>query len=264
MGQFTYDSFNSSDFDLAVKGEKSYTVANRKLTTESLPGVFGEIITDTQFENVTVTYDCSVLNKTITYNGDGIPGAIVHYTTLQDIVDNISDNLLLLSEEGKHNGSIKYRKLTDSWHPGEFRMAVIGRALNIKPLLVVDGEYTAMNLSISFKCKPQRFLDSGDEFITVNSGDVLHNPTGFRASPLLQVTGKGTIIVDGQTIIISADCPSDSVTIDCETMDAYNGTTNLNKYVELPVDDIVLTRGQNKVTYTGITSLQMKTRWWRI
>lgn len=105
--------------------------------------------------------------------------------------------------------------------------------------------------------------DSGD--VTVEYGQnpsILVNPTLFESKPLLVVTGRGNITINGVQIAISAT----PTTIDCELMEAYNGTTSRNSDIVLTPNKFpVLKPGNNTITLgSGITKVEITPRWWRI
>ena len=102
-----------------------------------------------------------------------------------------------------------------------------------------------------------------DGEITVEYGvHPYYNPTPFESKPLIKVTGTGTLTVNGVQIAISAT----PTTIDCELMEAYNGTTSRNSDIVLTPNKFpVLKPGNNTITLgSGITKLEITPRWWRI
>jgi phage-related protein len=53
--------------------------------------------------------------------------------------------------------------------------------------------------------------------------------------------------------------------IDAETQDCYEGTINRNGNLILSGEDIPeLTAGENSITYTGFTAVQIIPRWWQL
>ena len=123
---------------------------------------------------------------------------------------------------------------------------------------------TARNLAgsfnITFDCKPQRFLKSGDNYTSYSSGSVIYNPTRFDALPLIVCSGNGSITLNGTTITISGN--SGQIYIDCDIQDAYLGTTNKNS--KITPNFPTLSPGNNTLTYSGVTGVQIKPRWWTI
>lgn len=157
-----------------------------------------------------------------------------------------------------------YEKLRDSYDTSTFRLAYLSSGFDIENVLNKFGK-----CKITFSCKPQRFLDSGDSYSTVASGGTLTNPTPFDAQPLLLVrtTGPATLTVNGKSIDI-LDVFHD-LSIDCETMEATDTfdpsdpqPANTAIYCE---DFPILSKGNNVITYTaGVHSLSVKPRWWTL
>lgn len=96
--------------------------------------------------------------------------------------------------------------------------------------------------------------------------DRMTNPTIFESKPLIRAYGSpGTIDINGTTITIAATGGT-YTDIDCDMMDCFEGSTNLNDKVSFSGYDFpVLSPGENSVTPGGgITSVEITPRWWRV
>ena len=174
----TFGGVNSADYGIYISGEGVFNAPKRDVEMITIPGRNGEFALDQgRFENITVTYPA--------FNFE--PG---DYSAF---VQNLSDfRNAICSQKG-------YQRLTDTFHPDEYRMAAYIGGLEIKPI-----KYnTASQFSIVFDCKPQRFLTSGETAVTVASGGAVTNPTLFESSPLLEVTGYGSINLGGKTVTVN-------------------------------------------------------------
>lgn len=174
----TFGGVNSADYGIYISGEGVFNAPKRDVEMITIPGRNGEFVLDQgRFENITVTYPA--------FNFE--PG------DYNAFVQNLSDfRNAICSQKG-------YQRLTDTFHPDEYRMAAYIGGLEIKPI-----KYnTASQFSIVFECKPQRFLTSGDTAVTVASGGTVTNPTLFESSPLLEVTGYGNINLGGKTVTVN-------------------------------------------------------------
>lgn len=91
----------------------------------------------------------------------------------------------------------------------------------------------------------------------------LNNPTLFDALPFLRVYGTGILGIGSHTITITAaDVYTD---IDCEMMDCFKGSANKNQYVQFSGNDFpTLEPGVNGFTFSGITKVEVKPRWWSV
>lgn len=145
-----------------------------------------------------------------------------------------------------------YAELTDSYDSTVYREAFIMGGFEIENILNKFGK-----CSISFSCKPQKYLLSGTSYVVLTGGGSITNPTPFDARPIIKVSGSGEIVINGRSIIVQ-----DTVTnfiINCETMEAED---NSKIYC---MDFPVLSGGANVVTCDNtITALSMIPRWWTL
>lgn len=174
----TFDNVSSGTYGVHITGEAAYNAPERDVEMIEIPGRNGAFALDKgRFANLEVTYPASIAADDPT-----------------DFAQAISDfRNQLCSRTG-------YCRLTDDYNTGEYRMAIYKSGLEVTPAQLEAGEF-----DITFECKPQRFLTSGESKITVTSGDDVNNPTLFDARPLLEATGTGDIYVGGKQINISSD-----------------------------------------------------------
>lgn len=232
MRSFTFNGHNCNEYGIVCSGEATYDAPARDTTSVTIPGRNGELILDNgRFKNITVTYP-AFLRGMDTYAA--------------------AARSWLLSPRG-------YKVLTDDYHPDEFRMGVYTGGISFDP--------TAWNhnaeVEISFNCKPQRFLVSGQTDVAQTNGGTIENPTFFDSLPLITVTGTGdgTISVGGQTVTLTG--LTGGIVLDSDIQDAYYGSLSANSL--MTGDFPVLHPGTNGVAWTGgITAVSITPRWWRI
>ena len=227
---FIYNGESSADFGVWISGGGTYDAPARDVQTEAIPGRNGAVTFDNgRFENIQLTYPAFISLR------------------FQPRVDGF--RAFLLSQKG-------YQRLEDTYHPDEYRLAIFHSGLTV--------ETTPRNLAgrfdITFDCKPQRFLKSGESFISVSSGVALYNPTRFTALPLIRANGNGSLTIGDKTITISGN--SGQIYLDCDLQDAYLGSTNKNRFVT--PDFPALNPGDNPVTISGLTDVEIMPRWWTI
>lgn len=153
---------------------------------------------------------------------------------------------------------IGYQKLADSYYPDQYRKAYYAGGLDVDAWPTLD----AGQFEITFNCKPQRYLTSGDSTTSFTASGTISNPTQFESHPLIRIYGIGSATINGVTVTISdADTYTD---IDCELMDAYKGSTSKNAFVSFSgVDFPVLSPGSNTITLgTGVSKIDITPRWW--
>lgn len=118
----------------------------REFTVKSVPGRNGDIIIDKErFSNINISYSCY-------------------------ISDNFKNNFsalksFLLSKKG-------YCRLEDTYDPDHYREGYY--AASIEPDLTAD--YKGGKFELTFNCKPQRFLKSGEYAVSFEAGP---SETGF-------------------------------------------------------------------------------------
>ena len=176
---FTFDGIDSRDFGVYISGDYVYNSPERDIETVEIPGRNGAYIMDKgRFHNITVTYPAGMFAS----NSDDFAEGIRQFRNA------------LASRKG-------YCRLTDQYHPLEYRMAVYRGGLEVEPAATGGGNEAAQ-FDIVFECKPQRYLVQGDEPRQVASGAHLNNPTLFESHPLLKADGYGSIGINGETVRI--------------------------------------------------------------
>ena len=234
MGVIIFNNKSSADCRIQVAHPPGYAYPERDYTITHIPGRNGDIIQDNGcYKNVERTYEVSfdAPNEDFATYANAV-SAWLHSTT-------------------------GYARLEDSYEPNYYRMAVYQESNIFENLYNQAGTAT-----IVFECKPQRFLKTGDNIITIQNSLTIMNPTGFEAYPLFKVTGtSGVLTVNGNSITFSSI--DDFVMLDCELQDAYK--ENINKNSTISGTFPVLKTGSNTISWTGdISSVTMKPRWWTI
>ena len=234
MGVIIFNNKSSADCRIQVAHPPGYAYPERDYTITHIPGRNGDIIQDNGcYKNVERTYEVSfdVPNEDFATYANAV-SAWLHSTT-------------------------GYARLEDSYEPNYYRMATYQESNIFENLYNQAGTAT-----IVFECKPQRFLKTGDNTITIRNSLTIMNPTGFEAYPLFKVTGtSGVLTVNGNSITFSSI--DDFIMLDCELQDAYK--ENINKNSTISGTFPVLKTGSNAISWTGdISSVTMKPRWWTI
>ncbi len=243
--EFVYNSMRSSDYGLIVSGEDTWKRPQPDVTRISVPGRNGDLIQlGNRYLNVDISYRCGI-SKDLKKNFDAF-------------------NAALLSDIG-------YHRLEDTYHPDHYRIGVFDSTLepDVRER-AVHGE-----VIISFNCKPQLFLKSGETEIEIRSGERIYNPTPYPSHPLLRFSissaaGAGSISIGERTVSFSNVGSSnlDDTMIDCETQDIYGKSNRDNRNGLFTVSSAELFQllpGWNVISYSRITGyLHITPRWWTI
>lgn len=134
MNQLIYGGINTADYGIGISGGGTYSAPQRDVKRYEVPGRNGDLIVDNgRYKNVTVTYPAFLA---------------------REFVNRIDDfRSALMAKTG-------YQRIEDTYHPDEYRMGMIAK--NFDPETV--GAYNnSGTFDLSFYCKPQRFLRSGDQ-----------------------------------------------------------------------------------------------------
>lgn len=230
----TFDGKNSGDFGIWISGSGTFDAPARDVSMVSVPGRNGDLYLDNgRFNNIQVTYPAFISRR------------------FQPRIDDFRSWIC-----SKH----QYCKLEDTYHPDEFRMAIYKSGLSVTPL----ARNLAGNFNLTFDCKPQRFLNSGQIPKAFSAAGVISNMTEYDARPLIRCFGtSGTVTVAGVAVTVTG--ASGFVDLDCELMEAYEGSTSRNGTTTLQDGKFpVLTPGDNSVSFTGFSSIAITPRWFRI
>lgn len=231
---FTLNGVDSRTFGVYISGQGTFSAPEREYNTISVPGRNGDLIgPEKRFANGELEYPAFI------------------YANFDENIANFRNFLLSL---------VGYHDLIDSYHPNEIRKVLFEGPFEPD----VTKRNDAGSFDIEFNCKPQRFLTSGQEVITLTANGSVTNPTRFASQPLMRVYGAGILGIGSQSItILQADEYTD---IDCEMMDAYKGTQSKNGYIQLTDYNFpVFEPGANNISLgTGITKVEITPRWWMI
>ena len=149
---FILNGVDSRDFGVYISGQGTFDAPQKSYTFYNVPGRDGALLSsDNRLENATLTYEAFI------------------YKDFNENVANFRTFLLSL------NG---YAKLTDSYHPDEFRYAVYTGPFEPK----VQSKNDAGSFKITFSCKPQRYLLSGEAETVIGQGSSTMRGTMFSVA----------------------------------------------------------------------------------
>jgi phage-related protein len=171
-----FGNVDSSDYGIFISGEGVFNAPQRAVEVVTVPGRNGAVVIDQgRYENISVEYPAGVF-------GD----------------DQTEFRTKLSQFRNALKAQLGYQRLTDTYHPDEYRMGVFVDAIEVDPVRY----NTAGEFKLIFNCKPQRFLTSGEDPVSVASGDSIVNPTLFDSQPLIEFEGYGRIEINGNTIVV--------------------------------------------------------------
>lgn len=239
MSYFEFNGHRSDEFNIRIQKKSVYSVPKRDLSLTAIPGRNGELISsNNRFGNASVSYTCFVPAKSI---------------------DELSDRITLI-KNWLYRDVDSYHDLKDSYDLRFKRKAVFNNKLDISDEVNKIGTFT-----ITFSCKPQRYLLDGLNTITITETTTLINPFSLTSSPYLRIFGNG----DGRVIIqnskgnriINISSINEYIEIDSEEMNCYKGTLLQNNLVSSDgFPEFV--EGNNIISFEGdITRIEIVPRW---
>ena len=133
VNSITFGNVNSADYGIYISGEGVFDAPKRAVEMVSIPGRNGALAIDQgYYENIVVTYP-----------------AHNYEPEMSDFKENLSAFRNALASQ------IGYQRLSDTFHPNEYRMAVFDEGLDINPI-----KYnTASQFDIKFDCKPHTYQE---------------------------------------------------------------------------------------------------------
>jgi len=244
-GVISWNGERSDQYGISIEKYPNYSKPQRKIDRYTVPGRNGEIIMpQNAWEMVEQEYAIVA--------GDGlkhsVPGGFSRvYEWL--------------------NSAQGYAELWDDFDPDHYRIAFFEGSLDIESLSVGRVGRT----TITFICKPQRFLTSGKAPVDILSAPAnIINPTAYEAKPTIFIkmasAGSGSVTINNLQYTVT-DIPYTGIYIDSEEMHCYgvNGE-NLNSKVSSNTGGFAaFLPGSNTIGFTGdIQSLSIVPHWFEI
>lgn len=228
----TFNGVSLADFNTYWDGSQLFVTPEKDVEFFSVPGRSGELtISNNRYNAKEVNVDCFIKSN--------------FKQNFANLVD------YLYAQDG-------YQRLENSKEPDIFQMASFVKAIEPNTgAFLKYGDFT-----LTFKVYPQKWLKSGEIAIGIESSMSLVNPTHQIASPLIEVTGTGSVTINGSVLTLSNN--TSTTYIDCEIQDAYEGTINRNGDLTVSNGFPVLVDGTNAISMTGFTTCNLYPRWWRL
>ncbi len=239
MGIITFDGKTSNEFNVVVEVFPNYTVPEKEYQSFSIPGRNGSVIVDTGvFKNVERSYEIAIADPDFVNDFSAMVNPVAEW---------------LLSPSG-------YAKLEDSYDDKYYRLATYVGGTDINNLYNVAGRCT-----LTFDCKPEKYLKSGSNITSFTKNGTITNPTKFESKPLIKIYGSGEGSIDINNKTVRVKNIAEHVYIDSDSMDCYKDSTNQNGNVILTNGFPILAKGTNTITlHDGVTKLEVIPRWWTI
>lgn len=238
MGFIIFNGISSEDYHIQVEHPPGYDIPERDYEIVHVPGRNGDVVIDKgSYQNKDRSYEIAIGSE-----------------------DRLFPEMASKISEWLHS-TTGYARLEDSYEPEHYRMAVYKEETEIENILGHGGRAT-----IKFNCKPQRFLKTGDRVVTFSSSGILKNQTYQAADPIITIYGSGEGVLNVGGYVVSISNITEPVIVDSEIQDVYSkNMENLNGITSLNKGFPKLKRGENEISFSGgITSVEVKPRWWML
>lgn len=169
---FIFGDVDTRDYGIVVSNDNGFDSPERDVEEIEIPGRNGTLLLDNgRYKNQVLTYNC-ILRSDFADQMDAFRAAVC--------------------------AQFGYQRIEDSFHPDIYRMGRVRGEIKAK----AGSRYENGTFDVDFDVKPQKFLKSGETSIAVASGNTISNPTMYNASPMLEISGHGTINLGSMDLTI--------------------------------------------------------------
>lgn len=231
---FYLDGIDANSVGIRLQAPVEFSKAVPVVESQAIPGRNGNLIFETgSYENRVGTASCFCLQK--------------------DVERAIgSAGRFLIGEKG-------YRRLETSDDPDHYWMARVENSPQISMRL-----RTLAPFDISFDCKPQRFVKSGETSVVFTSNGSISNQYGQTALPLITLYGNGTGTLTIGSCVVEVKSLDGVLYLDSDTQNAYNNDGNQNMNINAPSFP-TFPGGETRIAFSGgVERVEIVPRWWEL
>ena len=231
---FYLDGIDAASAGIRLQKPIVFSEAVPNIESKKIPGRNGDLIFETgSYKNRSGSASCFCLQE--------------------DVETAISSaGRFLMSKKG-------YRRLETSDDPNHYWMARVENSPQIAMRL-----RTLAPFEISFDCKPQRFVKSGENSVVFTSNGSISNQYGQIALPLITLYGNGTGTLTIGNCIVEVKSLDGVLYLDSDTQNAYNNNGNQNMNINAPSFP-TLPDGETRIAFSGgIERIEIVPRWWEL
>ena len=231
---FYLDGIDAQSAGIYLQKPIVFSEAVPNIESKTIPGRNGDLIFETgSYKNRSGSASCFCLQE--------------------DVETAVSSaGRFLMSKKG-------YRRLETSDDPNHYWMARVENSPQMEMRIRVLAPF-----DISFDCKPQRFVKSGENAVVLTANGSLSNQYGQTALPLITLYGQGAGTLTIGSCVVEVIELDEVLFLDSDTQNAYNNNGNQNMNINAPIFP-TLPDGETQITFSGgIERVEIVPRWWEL
>ena len=231
---FYLDGIDAQSAGIYLQKPIVFSEAVPNIESKTIPGRNGDLIFETgSYKNRSGSASCFCLQE-------DVEGAVS------------SAGRFLMSKKG-------YRRLETSDDPNHYWMARVENSPQMEMRIRVLAPF-----DISFDCKPQRFLKSGENAVVFTASGSLSNQYKQVALPLITLYGQGAGTLTIGSCVVEVIELDEVLFLDSDTQNAYNNNGNQNMNINAPTFP-TLPDGETQISFSGgIERVEIVPRWWEL
>lgn len=231
---FYLDGIDAQSASIYLQKPIVFSEAVPNIESKTIPGRNGDLIFESgSYKNRSGSASCFCLQE-------DVEGAVS------------SAGRFLMSKKG-------YRRLETSNDPNHYWMARVENSPQMEMRIRVLAPF-----DISFDCKPQRFLKSGENKTSFTASGSLSNQYGQVALPLITLYGQGAGTLTIGSCVVEVIDLDEVLYLDSDTQNAYNNNGNQNMNINAPSFP-TLPAGETQIAFSGgINRVEIVPRWWEL
>ena len=231
---FYLDGIDAQSAGIYLQKPIVFSEAVPNIESKTIPGRNGDLIFETgSYKNRSGSASCFCLQE-------DVEGAVS------------SAGRFLMRKKG-------YRRLETSDDPNHYWMARVENSPQMEMRIRVLAPF-----DISFDCKPQRFLKSGENAVVFTASGSLSNQYGQVALPLITLYGQGAGTLTIGSCVVEVIGLDEVLCLDSDTQNAYNNNGNQNMNINAPTFP-TLPDGETQIAFSGgIERIEIVPRWWEL
>lgn len=231
---FYLDGIDAQSAGIYLQKPIVFSEAVPNIESKTIPGRNGDLIFETgSYKNRSGSASCFCLQE-------DVEGAVS------------SAGRFLMRKKG-------YRRLETSDDPNHYWMARVENSPQMEMRIRVLAPF-----DISFDCKPQRILKSGENAVVFTASGSLANQYGQVALPLITLYGQGAGTLTIGSCVVEVIGLDEVLFLDSDTQNAYNNNGNQNMNINAPTFP-TLPDGETQISFSGgIERVEIVPRWWEL